>query len=235
MGIKAVCLQNEVTVNTNYVFQVSLCSDVDDTAWTPDTATVKFLRQDKTTILDTVSMTIGSGVVSYTLSSSYLNETLLYNAAVITLTKSGAVQVVTKLFHVVQQIITNPLRLEKIYDRYAMIDQHKKTTDFHGKIKDAFERVKDDLRKRYGLEYSSGMIDSSQIEELVLLKTVIYISRDYAAGQGMTEDNYWYMLLGDTRKEYAAEIEGLKLAFDSTLDEHVPDRLKFANEIRLYR
>lgn len=235
MGIKAVCLQNEVTVNTNYVFQVSLYDDTADAAWTPDTATVKFLRQDTTTILDTVSMTIGTGTVSYTLSSSYLTETLLYNAAVMTLTKFGETQVITKLFHVIQQIITNPLRLSKLYERYNMIEQHPQATDFHAKIRDAFERVKDDLRKMYGLEYSAGMIDSAQIEELVLLKTVIFICRDFAAGQGMTEENYWYMLLGDTRKEYSAELEGLKLAFDSTMEENVPDRLKFSNQIGLYR
>lgn len=236
MAIKAECLQNECLVDRDYVFQVRVYEEADDSAYTPTAATVRFLKQDATVILDTVSMAISdTNLISYTLAAAHLDEPAIYNVAVVTVTKDAEVYVLTFIFHIVKQIITNPLLLQTVYDQYNMIEQHPQAAKSHKKIIAAFKLVKADMVDKKGLEYSLGMIDSAQIEELVLQKTVELISRDFAAGSGMNDENYWYKLLKDSRKDYQGKIENLRLVYDSTLEEHVPDVQRTSLTIACHR
>jgi hypothetical protein len=234
MGIKAEIIQNEVTCNTNFELQVKLYSDADDSAYVPGSATVTYLLQDGTALLEDQSMTIVSNLISHTLSSSYIENPTLYNSAVITIVQSDVTQTLTFIFHVVKQIIPNPLKLQDIYDQYEIIEKHEPSKRYE-KINAAFLEVKDDLRDKYSMQYSLGIIDATQIKKLVLLKAVELISRDMAAGKGMSDDNYWYGLYRDTQKEYVGKLDSTRFAFDADVEDSTVDSIRATSHINCYR
>jgi hypothetical protein len=235
MAIKAECVQNEITCNTDYNFQVRLYNDADDTAYTPTSATVKFVDQTGSTILDTSAMTISSNLISKTLAASYIQEPSIYNSAIITVAGTGVNQVITFLFHVVKQIIVNTLNETHVTDRFSMLSKHKPAAGYYKKINAAFRVVKDDLLQQYGLQYSLGMVDGSQIKEITLLKTIELICQDFAAGEGATDDNYWWQLYERYSVKYTQGLQGIKLAYDGTLEENYVDRERAAMSIECYR
>jgi len=226
--------QNEVTCNQDFNFKISLFNESDNSDYLPYSATVKFIDRDGTVILDTIDANVDENDVEYVLDKSLIEEPALYNVAVVTVTDNEKTFTLSFIFHIVTQIIVNPLKESDITDRYEILDKHKNAfqNGFYKKIADAFAQVKNDLMDKNGLQYALGLIDNTQIKELVLLKTIIYICRDLAAAQG--SDGYIWGLLEETKQEYSGKLNTAFFIYDSTVEESYPDTTREVS-VRCYR
>ena len=222
INVVGVIDQNEVTINTDYYFKVSLYNEAYNTDYEPDSATVKFLDSSGSTILDTVTATVTDNDITYTLDSEYTGTAQLFNIAHISITKSTSVYSLSFIFHVVKQIIVSPVLESDITGRYEILSKQKLASGWCNKIKNAFEMVKNDLRGKRGAEYVLGLIDNTQIKELVILKTIIIIAMDLAAGQG--DDGYMWRLMQETKAEYSKQLETGYMVYDNTAVEDHPNR-----------
>lgn len=232
MEIKSVINQNEVTCGSNFYFKISLFNSSDETDYEPDSATVKFINNSGATILAETAATVTDNDVTYTLSSTYTTNPSLYNVAVVEITKGTDVFAISSIFHIVKQIIINPVMETDIEERYQVLSEHKSVVSIKTKIKIAFEIVKDDLRNIKGNEYALGMIDGIQIKELVVKKTIELMCADLAAGQGA--DSFFYITKQDTKKDYVSNIGSAFIVYDSSVEENYPDSIR-PHSINSYR
>lgn len=220
MDVKNILLENECTAGTDFYFSLQVLNN-DETPYSVYECSITFKDRNGNLIAQKTAA-IESGTIYTTLESQY--TTLgLYNVAIVEITgPDNAKFTITKYYHVVKNSISNTLSQSRLLNLYGAIKKHMPADGYYEKIKAAFQIVKADLiTKNQGDSYLRGMIDTSQIEDLTLKKTLHLIFSDLSIGGGV--ESVFYENAKSMEEQYRTAIDNLYLVYDSTLENDHPD------------
>lgn len=148
------------------------------------TGTVSIYDDYGTVKVSSAACTTGTGTLTYTLAANLATESALNWQAEWNVTISSVVYQYTSLFDYSKRQLTIPIITTDIEARDARVKGKytKDETSFQRQINQAWDLVLADVRGIHGIRYVEATIDSRQLKELMIQKSLELIYHEMISG-----------------------------------------------------
>ena len=211
---REILTDNEVVQGYAYPIEVKVVDGADDQK-VPSAATITVKDPDGTAQVEDQDMSIDeSGTMTYSLAATYTAD--LWEDAIIEIeyTISSVDYKRIFLFHVVLSKLKHSVSDSFLQKYHPQLDDElwDGETTYTTQIDRAFNDVKQDIYNRGRRPHM--LLDGSQIDHLVALKSFELIFADFSKG----EDDRWGFLLRHYMEKYKDEFQKLRIKYDADED-----------------
>jgi len=199
-------------------FEIKVYVYEDGVAITPSSASISIrLSNSSDYAVEDESMTISSNEITYTLSSSYIDDLLEDNIAEIKMIYNSN----TYYFNFIFDIVLNRLYVNitdddlKKYSPEMANQLWSSESNYQNQIEEAFNVIQRDLKNAGQRPYL--LIDGSQIRELLIVKTFELIYFDFSK----SEDDIFWSKYKDMQEKYSRLIQNMRYKVDTGTDTQI--------------